>query len=77
MTYEQQEIDLINRIVAEAIWHGADSGGAYYQNTGNLINSLNDWISYRLLRNAFDVHSIEVKLSNGLILKNIPQIIKK
>ena len=77
MKTEQIEIALINRIVAEALWHGADPGGGYYQNEEGLVESLNDWIAHRSLYNAYEIQFIDVKLSDKLIVPDVPQIIEK
>lgn len=40
----QNEINLINDIVLNAVVHGADSGGSYDSNGDGLENALNAWL---------------------------------
>lgn len=71
------EIDLINQIVTEAVWHGADCGGIYSQNEKALLKALNDWLAYKSLNNKYEVHNISVRTSDHIELPEIPQIVKK
>lgn len=43
----QKEIDLVNQMIREAIWHGADAGGAYCQNGYELKNTIEKWLDYK------------------------------
>lgn len=72
-----KEINLINQIVAEAVWHGADCGGAYYQNEEALSEALNDWLGYKSLDDEYEIHNIDVRTADRTGLSNIPQIVKK
>lgn len=73
----EEEIYLINRIVGEAVWHGADCGGAYYQNEESLLKALNDWIRHKSLYDEYEIHNIDVRTADQTGLSEIPQIMKK
>lgn len=51
----EHEIDLINNILEQAVRHGADDGGSYDNNEGNLFDALNDWLKYRKLIDKYEV----------------------
>lgn len=51
----EKEIKLINNIIAEAIIHGADSGGSYEQNEYNLITAINEWLIFKGLHHKYTV----------------------
>lgn len=39
-------IEKLNRIIAEAIYHGGDAGGAYYTNRDDLIHAIRDLLRW-------------------------------
>lgn len=43
----EEEIELINDIIVEAICHGADSGGSYDSNEEDLILSIQKWLDFK------------------------------
>lgn len=51
----EEEIKIINRIIAEAVCHGADSGGSYDQNEHNLIMAINQWLVFKGLENKYKI----------------------
>lgn len=51
----QTEIDLVNQIIAEAVWHGADAGGAYCQNGSELKNAIEKWLDYKGINDKYIV----------------------
>lgn len=50
-----EEIKIINNIVAQAIIHGGDPGGSYDTNGDNLVNALNEWLEYKNLFGKYAV----------------------
>lgn len=51
----EEEIKIINKIIAEAVCHGADAGGSYDQNAYNLIIAINQWLLFKGLANRYTV----------------------
>jgi uncharacterized protein YfaT (DUF1175 family) len=51
----EKEIKLVNRIIEEAIWHGADCGGSYSQNEEGLRKSISEWLKYKGLNHKYTV----------------------
>lgn len=45
----QNEINLINDIILNAVIHGADSGGSYNSNEDGLKQAINAWITEKNL----------------------------
>lgn len=43
----EKEIAIINKIIREAIIHGADSGGSYEQNEKELTIAINEWLKLK------------------------------
>lgn len=48
-----KEIKLINDIIAEAIIHGADSGGSYENNEEDLFAAVNEWLKFKGLQGRY------------------------
>lgn len=71
------EIGLINQIVVEAVWHGADCGGAYYNNEKNLAKALTDWLIYKSLDGEYEIRTVDVETFDRLILPDILQIVRR
>lgn len=40
----EQEIALVNQLIANAIVHGGDAGGPFQVNTPGLVRAMKDWI---------------------------------
>lgn len=49
----EKEIELINNIIAEAIIHGADSGGSYEQNEEDLTKAVNEWLKFKSISHKY------------------------
>lgn len=54
----EEEIKIINKIIQEAVWHGADGGGSYDQNDVDLIAAINKWLIFRGLVNRYTVEEV-------------------
>lgn len=57
----REEIELINKIIAEAVMHGADSGGSYDSNEENLTEAITDWLKFKGIENDYCVKYQEVR----------------
>lgn len=51
----EKEIKIINKIIAEAVCHGADAGGSYNQNAHNLITAIDQWLIFKGWANRYTV----------------------
>lgn len=70
-----KEIEMINKIIAEAVMHGADSGGSYDSNEKNLTDAMKEWLELKCLSNRYGVEkNMEVKTRCRAIL-TVPQIV--
>lgn len=49
----EKEIELINNIIANAIIHGADSGGSYEQNEEDLTKAVNEWLKFNRVSHKY------------------------
>lgn len=54
----EKEIYVINKIIKEAIIHGADSGGSYESNKDNLVNAINEWLNMKNLSCEYIIDKI-------------------
>ncbi len=71
----KKETEIINKIIVEAIRHGADSGGSYDSNEKNLITTIEEWLEFRDLSSDYAVKkNVEVMTEYKTTL-NVPQII--
>lgn len=43
----EKEVEFINSIIQEAIYHGGDMGGAYFSNAQDLNEVIVDWLKLR------------------------------
>ena len=50
-----KEIEMINKIIVEAVMHGADAGGSYDSNEKNLTGSMKEWLELKGLSNRYGV----------------------
>ena len=58
----KKKIEIINRIVAEAIDTGGDAGGAYGATSDELENALWDWLKEEKIDEDYDLKVIDVEL---------------
>jgi len=56
----EKEIQIVNKIIREAVIHGADAGGSYDQNEENLIDSIKSWLNLKGLNNEYTIDRIPV-----------------
>lgn len=54
------EIALINKIISEAVMHGADSGGSYDSNEEDLTEAITNWLKFKGIDNKYCVKYQEV-----------------
>ena len=55
MSEIEHEIELVNNILEQAVRHGADDGGSYDNNEGNLFEAVYEWLKYRNLIDKYEV----------------------
>lgn len=51
-----RNIELINRIITEAINHGGDPGGPYFSSPEDLRNVINDFLTINKLQDRYSVN---------------------
>lgn len=51
----EAEIEIINRMIEEAIFHGGDLGGPYYSNEDNLRQFIQEWLKFKNINNFYHV----------------------
>lgn len=61
----REEIALINKIIVEAVMHGADSGGSYNSNEQDLTEAITDWLKFKGIDNDYCVKYQEVRKPCG------------
>lgn len=61
----REEIALINKIIAEAVMHGADSGGSYNSNEEDLTMAITNWLKAKGIDNDYCVKYQEVRKPCG------------
>ena len=69
----EKEIELVNKIIKEAVIHGADSGGSYEQNELNLIIAVNEWLIFKGLSNKYTLKE-DIPVGNGWSVHQIVPI---
>ena len=62
----EQEIQLINDIIVNAIAHGADIGGSYEQNVKGLSEAMNRWIREKGLQDSYHVIRSARKINESM-----------
>ena len=62
----EEEIKIINKIIKESVWHGADSGGSYDQNDVGLVTAINKWLIFKGLENRYVV--VETITEDGFMM---------
>lgn len=60
-----KEIKLVNRIILEAIVHGADAGGSYAQNEEGLKRSITRWLKYKGFDDKYTIKEKDVEKWQG------------
>ena len=68
-----------NKVISEAVIHGADIGGSYDSNEAGLTEAINEWLKYKKLDHLFCVEIRDVCKVYGYRLETwrIPQICEK
>ena len=61
-----QEIQLINDIIVNAIAHGADMGGSYEQNVKGLSEAMNRWIREKGIQDSYHVIRSARKINESM-----------
>ena len=61
-----EEIKIINRLIAEAVIHGADCGGSYDQNTDGLMDAITNWLVFKGIDDKYIARYEDVYIYNGL-----------
>lgn len=61
----REEIELINKIIAEAVIHGADGGGSYDSNEEDLTIAITDWLRFKGVEKDYCVEYKEVEMPCG------------
>lgn len=70
-----KEIEIINKIIVEAVMHGADSGGSYDSNEKNLIDAVEEWLELKDFGYEYTVKKDVEVLTKYRTTLNVPQII--
>ena len=77
----ENEINIVNRIIFEAIRHGADPGGSYDCNEKNLLESIEEWLNFKGFQNDYIVKEQEVKVkcsyNDNYEIWSVFQIVKR
>lgn len=73
----EQEVNLINNMIVQAILHGADSGGSYDMNEENLINAICDWIKFKQIQKNYEICIDAKVILDDTSYLECPQIQKK
>jgi hypothetical protein len=63
----REEIELINKIIAESVMHGADIGGSYDSNEENSTKSITDWLKFKGIDNKYCVKYQEVRTPSRIL----------
>lgn len=71
----EKEIEMINKIIVEAVMHGADSGGSYDSNEKNLIGTMKDWLEFKGLSNKYGVEKNSEVVTRYRTILIVPQIV--
>lgn len=56
----EKEIQIVNKIIREAVINGADVGGSYRSNEDNLIKSIKAWLELKDLSDKYTIADIPV-----------------
>lgn len=61
-----EEIKIINRLIAEAVIHGADAGGSYDQNEDGLTEAITNWLIFKGIDDKYIAKYQDVYMDKGL-----------
>lgn len=61
----REEIELVNKIIVEAVMHGADCGGSYDSNEEGLTEAITNWLKSKGIDNDCCVKYQTVKRVYG------------
>ena len=67
----ENEIEIINKIIREAIIHGSDSGGSYEQNEEELTDAVIEWLKLKNLADRYIIAKVDT--GSGWIVHQIVQ----
>lgn len=71
----ENEIKIINQIIAESVINGGDAGGSYESNTDYLIKSIEQWLKLKQLTDKYEVRYVEIEIRK--IRDSMLQIVEK
>ena len=57
---EKQEIQLMNKIIEQAVIHGGDDGGAYFCNPNGIEKAIKNWLKFKGLDKEYIVIMTEI-----------------
>ena len=63
------KIYLLNQIINDAVYHGTNSGGAYWQNKNSLVDSINTLLKSMSMDNEYEAVFIKDIIENYSNLK--------
>lgn len=66
----EKEIWIINKIIREAIIHGADNGGSYEQNEKSLVKAIYEWLELKDLSDKYKIKE-DIDTGHGWFLHQI------
>lgn len=61
-----EEIKIINRLIADAVIHGADAGGSYNQNEDGLTEAITNWLIFKGIDDKYIAKYQDVYMYRGL-----------
>lgn len=67
----EEEIELINDIIASAIYHGGDPGGAYYSDWLGLESAIGEWLNARGLADLYTPYNDKIVSISKVPLCNL------
>ena len=59
MSMNQELVNILNKVIREAIMHGGDSGGAYFSNNKGLMESVEDLLVILSLDDDFQLSEVD------------------
>jgi len=71
----EYEIELINNIIEESVFHGGDAGGPYLCNGGKVCSAVQKWLNFHDLNEIYTVKDQDY--DDGYTHNIIPKIVKK
>lgn len=73
---DTKEIELINLLIRESVAHGGDAGGAYFSNTNSLLNTIENYLEYKGIKDQYEVITTLID-PYGCKCEIPPRIVKK